>query len=242
MFTEITSDNAGQAALSRFGTTNTWAAAQTFSVSATFSAAFASTGGATFTSSATATPSASFRSQGTISAFPTGSNNIAAQFITAQAATGFIQMESSGAVNYLQFRRRNGTYAVPTAIANNDRIGTVSWAGQWGTSVGHINSEDANLYVYATEAFTSTARGTGFVFETTTTGATTLASRLTLSSASASFTVPVISGGNYVRVTTAQTPATSAAAGTTGDIAWDDTYLYVRMSTGWRRIALGAAF
>ena len=242
MFTEILSDTAGQAALSRFATANTWAGAQTFTLSATFSAAFASTGGATFTSSATATPSASFRSQGTISAFPTGSNNIAAQFITAQAATGFIQMESSAAQTYLQFRRRNGTYAVPTAIAANDRLGTVSWAGQWGTSVGNLSSEDANFFVYATEAFTSTARGTGFGFETVTPGTTTLANRLQLTSVSAAFTVPVISGGNYVRVTTAQSPATSAAAGTTGDIAWDDTYLYVRMSTGWRRIALGAAF
>lgn len=48
--------------------------------------------------------------------------------------------------------------------------------------------------------------------------------------------------GNAINIATAQTPATSAAAGATGDIAWDDTYLYVRMSTGWRRIALGAAF
>jgi hypothetical protein len=47
---------------------------------------------------------------------------------------------------------------------------------------------------------------------------------------------------NKIQITTAQTPATSAAAGNAGDIAWDDTYLYVRMSTGWRRIALGAAF
>ena len=49
-------------------------------------------------------------------------------------------------------------------------------------------------------------------------------------------------GANAINVSTAQTPATSAAAGTAGDWAWDDTYLYVRMSTGWRRIALGAAF
>ena len=49
-------------------------------------------------------------------------------------------------------------------------------------------------------------------------------------------------GANAINVSTAQTPATSAAAGVAGDIAWDDTYLYVRQSTGWRRIALGAAF
>jgi len=48
---------------------------------------------------------------------------------------------------------------------------------------------------------------------------------------------------NKVNLSTAITGITaSGSAGTTGDIAWDDTYLYVRMSTGWRRIALGAAF
>lgn len=278
------------------------------------------TGTATFagsviaTSTGATTPAGSFRSQGTISAIPTGSNNIAAQFITAQASTGFIQMESSGAVNYLQFRRRNGTYAVPTAIASGDRIGTVSWVGQWGTTVGNLSVEDANFFVSAAEAFTSTARGTQFGFETATIGTTTLVNRLTLSSASASFTVPVITTSNFqvsaaagttrdifwrtsgstrftasinavaetgsnagsnfdirrysdagadlgsalaidrasgvttlnankFNLTTAITGITvSGSAGNTGDIAWDDTYLYVRISTGWRRIALGAAF
>jgi len=48
---------------------------------------------------------------------------------------------------------------------------------------------------------------------------------------------------NKVNLSTAITGITaSGSAGTAGDIAWDDTYLYVRMSTGWRRIALGAAF
>jgi hypothetical protein len=156
------------------------------SVTATFAGQVIGTG------TASTAGGASFRSNGTISAIPTPSANISAQFITAQASTGFIQLESSGAVNYLQFRRRNGTYAVPTAIASNDRLGTVSWAGQWGTTVGNLGTEDANFFAYATEAFTSTARGTGFVFETTTTGTTTLATRLTLSSSSATFTVPVI--------------------------------------------------
>jgi hypothetical protein len=95
--------------------------------------------------------------------------------------------------------------------------------------------------MFAVETFTSTANGTAMAFATTPAGTTTLTTRLTLNT-TANFTVPVISGGNYVRVTTAQSPATSAAAGATGDIAWDDTYLYVRQSTGWRRIALGAAF
>ena len=48
---------------------------------------------------------------------------------------------------------------------------------------------------------------------------------------------------NKINISTAITGITvSGSGGTMGDIAWDDTYLYVRMSTGWRRIALGAAF
>lgn len=238
MIRAILNNSSGDAALSRFATTNTWPAAQTFSVAATFSAAFGSTGGATFTSSATATPSASFRSQGTISAIPTGSNNIAAQFVTAQAATGFIQMESSGAVNYLQFRRRNGTYAVPTAIANGDRLGTVSWAGQWGTTVGNLGTEDANFFAYATEAFTTSARGTGFGFETITPGTTTLVNRLLLTSTSAAFTVPVISTGN-LRIASPTVPALATSAGTAGDIAWANGFLYVCVATNtWQRVAI----
>jgi hypothetical protein len=48
--------------------------------------------------------------------------------------------------------------------------------------------------------------------------------------------------GNTLRISTASTQANSAAAGNVGDIRWDDSFLYVRISSGWRRIALGAAF
>lgn len=258
---------------------------------------------------------ASFRSNGTISAIPTPSANISAQFITAQASTGFIQLESSGAVNYLQFRRRNGTYAVPTALVLNDRLGSVSWAGQWGTTVGNLGTDDATFYAYATEAFTTSARGTGFGFDTITPGTTTLVNRLQLNSGGATFTVPIITSSNIqisagagttrdlfwrtsgstrftasinavaesgsnagsnfdirrysdagadlgsalsidratgvtthnasrMNLTTAITGITSSgvAIGNTGDWAWDDTYFYVKISTGWRRIALGASF
>lgn len=148
------------------------------------------------TSTGATTPAGSFRANGTISAIPTGSSNIAAQFIAAQASTGFTQMEASAAQMYLQFRRRNGTYSSPTAIASGDRLGTVSWAGQWGTTVGNLGTEDANFYAYATEAFTNTARGTGFQFETTNIGTTTLVTRLTLG-ATAVFAVPVITTSEF---------------------------------------------
>jgi hypothetical protein len=178
------------------------------------------------------------RANGTISANPVGfsGQNIAFHSIGAQAVTTLNMFDSCGGALAIAMRRRNGTYSAQTAVLVNDSLGQIDASG-WDTATFRQN---AQIQFFAVENFTSAANGTAILFSTTPAGTTTLTTRLTLNT-TANFTVPVISGGNYVRVTTAQTPATSAAAGTTGDIAWDDTYLYVRMSTGWRRIALGAA-
>jgi hypothetical protein len=237
MFTEILSDTAGQAALSRFATANTWAAAQTFTLSATFSAGLTSTGLAQFTSSSNTVGGVVSRANGTISANPAGYANCAFQSVGAQAVTATNMFDACAGVSNIILRRRNGTYSAQTTTAVNDSIGQIDASGFDSVTF----RTNAQIQMFAVETFTSTANGTAMSFATTPAGTTTLTTRLTLNT-TANFTVPVISGGNYVRVTTAQSPATSAAAGTTGDIAWDDTYLYVRMSTGWRRIALGAAF
>lgn len=47
-------------------------------------------------------------------------------------------------------------------------------------------------------------------------------------------------GYNQLRVRTAFTPVgTADSNGNTGDIAWDDDYVYVKTSVGWKRSALG---
>jgi hypothetical protein len=302
MFTEITSDNAGQAALSRFGTTNTWNAQQIFK------------------GSATTTPGAIFQAFGTTSAVPAIDANGIAIFQGAEATTGHVQFSASGSTTHVVFRRNNGTYASPTAIAANDVIGSLQWQGRGASTFGTVPA--AQIRGVAREAFTESARGTALEFYTTATGTatqtlsfsivdptfatfngscvatnyqvnntagngrliffrTSSSTRFTIganttaesgSNAGSNFDVRRFSdagadlglvmavtrstgditfnggGGitsfaaNKIQITTAQTPATSAAAGNAGDIAWDDTYLYVRMSTGWRRIALGAAF
>lgn len=44
--------------------------------------------------------------------------------------------------------------------------------------------------------------------------------------------------GDYIRIATSKTPASAAAAGTTGDFCWDSSYLYVATGTNtWRRVA-----
>jgi hypothetical protein len=197
---------------------------------ATFTGSIQGTGNATNTGGVIA------RANGTISANPTGYANCAFQVIGAQATAAQSMFEACGAQNVINFRRRNGTYSSQSAMLAGEVIADIGFQG-FGTSF----VTNALIRCQALENFSGTATGTYLEFFTTTAGTTTLTSRLALST-TANFSVPVISGGNYVRVTTAQTPATSAAAGNAGDIAWDDNYLYVRMSTGWRRIALGAAF
>jgi len=309
MFTEILSDTAGQAALSRFFTTNTWNAQQIFK------------------GSATTTPGAVFQAFGTTSAIPAIDANGIVIFQGAEAVNGHVQFSASGSATHVVFRRNNGTYASPTAVANADVIGSLQWQGRGTSTFGTVPA--AQIRGVAREAFTETARGTSLEFYVTNTGAITqtLCATMSMAGGNPLFTVDgqilangasnsirinanagnfrlfefqtaftnrwritanntaeggsdagsnldirrysdagadlglimsatrsngniTFNGGggitsfaaNKIQITTAQTPATSAAAGNAGDIAWDDTYLYVRMSTGWRRIALGAAF
>ena len=302
MFTEILSDTAGQAALSRFFTTNTWNAQQIFK------------------GSATTTPGAVFQAFGTTSAIPAIDANGIAIFQGAEATVGHVQFSASGSTSHVVFRRNNGTYASPTALASGDVIGSLQWQGRGASTFGTVPA--AQIRGVTTQAFTEAARGTALEFYVTANGAITQTLTLTLESTLVYTTVALqgfasvrsnasagnarnfrlatststrwelianataesgsnagsdfeirrysdaavdlglvmavtrstgnitFNGGggitsfaaNKIQITTAQTPATSAAAGNAGDIAWDDTYLYVRMSTGWRRIALGAAF
>ena len=302
MFTEILSDTAGQSALSRFFTSNTWNAQQIFKAESTTVPAFVA------------------QATGTISAVPTLDANGIALFQGTEAVAGHVFFSASGATSHVVFRRNNGTYASPTALASGNIIGSLQWQGRGASTFGTVPA--AQIRGVTTQAFTEAARGTALEFYVTANGAITqqqtfvidaaltyslnalqgftsvrsnanagVARNFRLASATSTrwelianataeggfnagsdFEIRrysdaaadlglvmavtrstgniTFNGGggitsfaaNKIQITTAQTPATSAAAGNAGDIAWDDNYLYVRMSTGWRRIALGAAF
>ena len=302
MFTEILSDTAGQAALSRFFTTNTWTTQQIF------------------VSPTTTTAGAVFQSNGTISAIPVSEANVVAMFQGTEAVQSYTMFSSSAQQMNVLFRRRQGTYASPTAVQSGNILGSIQWQGYGASKFGTVPA--AEIRATTTQAFTESVRGTRLDFYTTISGSATPALSFSIvdptfatfsgscvatnyqvnntagngrliffrTSSSTRFTIGAnttaesgsnagsnfdirrfsdagadlglvmavtrstgditFNGGggitsfaaNKIQITTAQTPATSAAAGNAGDIAWDDTYLYVRMSTGWRRIALGAAF
>lgn len=240
MFTEILSDTAGQSALSRFFTANTWPAAQTFTLSATFSAGLTSTGLAQFTSSSLTVGGITVRSNGTVSANPAGygSSNLTIHGIAAESsAFPYSMLESTGNAqgHILAFRSSRGTYSARTACLSNDILGQLDFGGF--TGAGTTLNGKGVIRCVASENWSTTATGTRLEFFTTANTTLTNTVRLTIQDGG-----KCVFNSNAINVVTAQTPATSAAAGTAGDIAWDDTYLYVRQSTGWRRIALGAAF
>jgi hypothetical protein len=386
MLRTVLTSSSGDAALSRFATTNTWNAQQIFK------------------GSATTTPGAIFQAFGTTSAVPAIDANGIAIFQGAEATAGHVQFSASGSTTHVVFRRNNGTYASPTALASGDVIGSLQWQGRGASTFGTVPA--AQIRGVTNQAFTEAARGTNLEFYVTANGSITQALVCTMFSTVVAFPILVqatdysitktagnarsvffqtsssnrwalianstaeggsnagtnfelrrysdagadlgivmdvirssgninfntgggtstftndiiapflqlsrpatnirpiifrtsgstrwevrVNGGaesgsnagsdfeirrysdaaadlglvmsstrsngnitfnggggitsfaaNKIQITTAQTPANSAAAGNAGDIAWDDTYLYVRQSTGWRRIALGAAF
>lgn len=272
-----------------------------------------------FKAATTTDPAAIFQSTGTISAIPTMDANAIAMFQGTEGTTSHVFFSSAASNAHFVFRRRQGTYASPTAVQTNNVLGAVQWQGYGASTFGSVPA--AEIRAYAQQAFTETARGTAMAFYVTANNTITQQLTLTIFPTVVAATVDVQSTGynltktagnsrivqfqtsssnrwalianataeggsnagsdfeirrysdaaadlglvmavtrstgnitfnggggitsfaaNKIQITTAQTPATSAAAGNAGDIAWDDTYLYVRMSTGWRRIALGAAF
>jgi hypothetical protein len=273
-----------------------------------------------FVSPTTTSAGAVFQANGTISAIPASEANVTAMFQGTEAVQSYTIFSSSAQQMNVLFRRRQGTYASPTAVQSGNVLGAVQWQGYGASTFGTVPA--AQIRGVAREAFTESARGTALEFYTTATGTATQTLSFSIvsptfasfggdcaaanfqvnntagnsrsiffrTSSSTRFTIDAntvaesgsnagsnfeirrysdagadlglvmavtrssgnitFNGGggitsfaaNKIQITTAQTPANSAAAGNAGDIAWDDTYLYVRMSTGWRRIALGAAF
>ena len=164
MFTEITSSSAGENALSRFFTTNTWNAQQIFKASAID------------------VPGAIFQSSGTISANPVGygGSNITAQFIAAESsAFPYTLYEATGNANghVLAFRQSRGTYASRTATQSTDILGQLDWGGHNATTM--VNGR-VRVVAIANQTWTGASNGTSLEFYVTPSGqtASTLGLRL----------------------------------------------------------------
>lgn len=257
-----------------------------------------------FKAASTTVPAFVAQATGTISAVPTLDANGIALFQGTEAVAGHVFFSASAATTHVVFRRNNGTYASPTAIANADVLGSLQWQGRGASTFGTVPA--AQIRGVAQQAFTEAARGTALEFYVTALNTITQQLTLTISptlvfapvdmsatgftmskaagnarllsfqtsstnrwvvqannagestgNAGSNFEIRRYSdagadlgaaisivrstgvttfGANAINISTAQSPPTGTS-GTTGDLAWDDTYLYGRTSTGWKRIA-----
>lgn len=174
MIQQIVNSTAGEAALSKFFTTNTWNTQQIFkSPSATVA------GGV-------------FQSSGTVSAIPAGygGSTIVAQFLAEESsAFPYTLFESTGNAqgHILALRQSRGTYSARTATQSGDILGQLDFGGHNSSAL--VNGK-GSIRAVAAQTWTTTANGTNLEFYTTATGSTTSTLRLTLG-ATATFTTPV---------------------------------------------------
>jgi len=276
MLRTIVSSNAGEAALFKFATSNTWNAQQVFK------------------SPDTITAGAVFQATGTISAIPTMDANAIAMFQGTEGTASHVFFSSAASNSHFVFRRRQGTYASPTAVQSGNILGAIQWQGYGASTFGTVGA--AEIRAVATQTFTESVRGTRLDFYTTISGSATPALSFSIvliffrTSSSTRFTIGAnttaesgsnagsnfdvrrfsdagadlglvmavtrstgnitFNGGggtttfsaNKINISTAQSPA-SNGTGTTGDVAWDTSYLYICTATDtWKRVALTGGY
>jgi hypothetical protein len=132
-----------------------------------------------FKAATTTTAAGVFQATGTISAIPAVDANAIAQFQGTEAVASHVVWDSAAAPAHVYFRRSNGTYASPTAIANADILGSVQWQGRGATTFG--STVQAQIRAAASQTFTDAAKGTGLEFYVTAIGAATNSIGLRLS-------------------------------------------------------------
>jgi hypothetical protein len=159
----------------------------------------------------------------------------------------FIYCYSDGNIPFFSGRRARGNMGSPSAVQANDVLMRYGGSGYGATTFPGGNR--AILEFRAAEAWTDSAQGTYIYFSTTPTGSTATAERMRITadgnlginnlSPSAKLDVAGSTGYNQVRMRSAYTPTgTADSNGNTGDLAWDDSFVYIKTSVGWKRSAL----
>lgn len=86
-------------------------------------------------------------------------------FAGADANSAVLQGQAFGGHVVFEAIRTDGTNASPTAVVNNDELGTYAYNGYDGTSIA--NEATASVQASATENWSATAHGTQLIFNTT---------------------------------------------------------------------------
>lgn len=160
------------------------------------------------------------------------------------------EYESTTNAAMLVFRKSRGNYAVPGIVSQNDYVGAFhgqAWDGaSWQTdaTINYFIDGPVSTGVVPMSLLLSTG-STGSVGTNPKTARVNIGSNGKISMGYGT-TPATISGtgvlhmhADTVRLDTPRTPATGSACNT-GEISWDDSYVYVCTSTGWKRSGLTA--
>lgn len=155
-----------------------------------------------FVSPTTTSAGAVFQANGTISAIPASEANVTAMFQGTESVQSYTMFSSSAQQMNVLFRRRQGTYASPTAVQSGNILGAIQWQGYGGSTFGTVAA--AEIRGVARQNFTESARGTNIEFYATSNGATSLTLMSTFRSDVAAFTVDVGATGFNLNKTAGQ--------------------------------------
>ena len=162
----------------------------------------------------------------------------------------FLEAGSSHVSNYaapaqVRMRRAQGTQAIPTQTTAGAQLGVFGGNGYTGSawSSGWCGYVAFN----AAESITGLVNGGYFTFYTTPIGATAEVMRVWCGAAgnfgigtfAAEPTTKLTIDGDMLRLTTAKTPASAAAAANQGEVCWDADNVYVAPATNtWKKVPL----
>jgi hypothetical protein len=128
-----------------------------------------------------------------------------------------------------------GAGDINTTAGSNTYIGFD--AGDTGTTGGSNVCVGSDADVSASSTTGAIVIGVGITAGSNETLiGTTSCTKVTLNGSAANV---VVNPGNIIRIATTKTPASAGATGTTGDICWDSSYIYVCTATNtWKRAAI----
>ena len=134
----------------------------------------------------------------------------------------------------LFLRKSRGTEASGTVVNTNDNLGSLNFQGR-NTSGVHVSSSRIRGLCEVTPTGEFVAGQLAFGVSTETVA---VADKMWLSS-NGSLDID----GNTIRLRSSRTISSSTNTGSTGEVCWDSSYLYLCIATNtWRRISLGSSF
>jgi hypothetical protein len=175
-------------------------------------------------------------------------NGLASNFAFEVVGTGasggaaFIRSDTSSAPQPTIFAKSRGTPSSPTVVSNGDAICLLAFQAYDGAQY-----RSAAFIGATVDATPGSGNMPGrLIFSTTADGAAAPTERMRIDNAGNVLIGTTTAGASKlvvndssIQINTAKTPSSATATGTTGQVCWDTSYIYVCTATNtWKRVAI----